>query len=223
MTFRGKGAKVRADGSVVNEDYLICDSYQRGRGCAHGYHFNYRLWEGGILDAILLEAMGDRHFSSPEAVRMLEIDLADRVRTRAADSAKAERALTLAIDNQRPEAEARWLALTSAVDEHDAAIRELQRELVDARGAVSPEEHRRRIFALRGTLDDEDEQVRFVTRSRVMEAVHELIGTMSFSASPLCISMTMTNGAEAEVHWEEWGDAANQKGTAWSISMPTAD
>lgn len=219
MTFRSKGAKVRADGSVVHEDYLICDSYQRGRGCANGYHFNYRLWESGVLDAILLDAMGDRHFSSPEAVRLLEIDLAERVRGRAVDAAQAERALKTFIESDRPEVKALWLSLTAAVDEHDAAIRALQREIVDARGAVSPEEHRRRIFALRDTLDDTDEHVRFITRSRVMEAVHELIATMSFSASPLCISMTTTGGGTAEVHWEEWGEAASQKGTAWSTSI----
>jgi len=64
MTFRGKGAKVRANGAIVNEDYLICDSYQRGLGCSNGHHFNYPLWEGGILDAILFDAMEDRHFAS---------------------------------------------------------------------------------------------------------------------------------------------------------------
>ncbi len=53
MIFRGKGSKQRADGSWVNEDYLICDSYQRGRGCTAGHHFNYAVWEAGILDAIL--------------------------------------------------------------------------------------------------------------------------------------------------------------------------
>lgn len=51
MTFRGKGVRQRADGSAVSEDYLVCDSYQRGRGCGNGHHFNYAVWEEGILDA----------------------------------------------------------------------------------------------------------------------------------------------------------------------------
>jgi DNA invertase Pin-like site-specific DNA recombinase len=223
MTFRAKGAKVRADGSEVHEDYLICDSYQRGLGCKNGYHFNYRLWEQGILDAILLDAMGDRHFSSPEAVRVLEIDLAERLRKRAADAARSEKALALLIESDRPEVKVLWRSLTNAVDEHDAVIKALQAEVVAARGAVSPEEHRRRIFALRDTLNDEDEQVRFVTRSRVMEAIHDLIAEMSFSAAPLGVVMRTTTGADVEVHWEEWGQRADQKGTARSISLQEPD
>ncbi len=214
MTFRSKGLKTRADGSVVNEDYLICDSYQRGRGCTVGYHFNYRVWESGILDAVLLDAMGDRHFSAPETARLLDIELAERLRARAADRDQAETALSLYLEYKRPEVKAKWLDFSARVDGHDAVVGELERRVVAARGAVSPQEHRNRIFALRETLDDHDESIRFATRSRAMEAVHELVATLSFSSTEwLGVEITTKGGVLMHLNWEEWGE---QEGIAWA-------
>ncbi|KQT33650.1 hypothetical protein ASG29_06465 [Sphingomonas sp. Leaf412] len=217
MTFRGKGLKRRADGSMVSEDYLICDGYQRGLGCDSGHHFNYPLWESGILDAILLDAMEDRHFASPEALRPLEIELAERIRRRAADKERSGNAMALHVDTGRPEAKAMWLSLAEMVDEHDVAISELRRRVKDARGAVSPEEHRRRIFALRDTLEDDDEQVRFETRSRIMEAAHELIASMAFRSSPNFVEITTKGAVVMHLTYEEW---AGQKGIVCSKWMP---
>ena len=215
MTFRGKGLKWRADGSLVNEDYLICDSYQRGLGCPNGHHFNYPLWESGILDAILLDAMEDRHFSSPEAIRPLEIELAERIRKRAADRERAETSLALFVETQRPEVKAMWMGIVEANDEHDVVIAEIRRRIRHARGAVSPEEHRRRIFALRDTLESEDEQVRFETRSRIMEAVQELVEKMVFS-TPLTVTVTTKGGVIMDLALEDWG---SQKGITWAKWM----
>lgn len=219
MTFRSKGRKLRADGTTVSEDYLICDGYQRGLGCENGFHFNYAVWESGILDAILLDAMEDRHFASPEAIRPLEIELAERRRRRAMNKEQAANALRLFIESDRPEVKAMWLALTEKVDEHDVVIADLRRRIRDARGAVSPEEHRRRIFALRETLEDADEQIRFETRSRIREAAHELVETMAFRSDPLGVDIRTKGGVDMELAWEEWGD---QKGITCTKWMPTA-
>jgi DNA invertase Pin-like site-specific DNA recombinase len=209
MTFRGKGRKVRADGSIVNEDYLICDSYQRGLGCANGYHFNYPLWEGGILDAILFDAMEDRHFASPERIRPLEIELADRIRRRKADRDRAQTALTLFVETDRPEVKAMWTALVELGDEHDVVIADLRRRVREARGAVSVEEHRRRIYALRDTIDDEDEAVRFETRSRVMEAAHELVASIAFN-TVTHVEVVTRSGISMDLAHEDAG--GNQQG-----------
>lgn len=218
MTFRSKGRKLRADGSTVSEDYLICDGYQRGCGCRNGHHYNYALWESGILDAMLLDAMEDRHFSSPEAVRPMEIELAELRRRRVADSERAATALALHVESGRPEPKATWLELVAAVDGHDAAIAELQRRVVQARGTASPEEHRRRIAALRDTLRDDDEQVRFETRSRVIEAFHELVTDMTFGAGPHWVEITTAAGVVMDVVFEDWG--GDQKGITVSKCMP---
>lgn len=213
MTFRGKGRKVRADGSIVSEDYLICDGYQRGLGCTNGRHYNYGVWEEGILDAILYDAMEDRHFSSPEIVRPLEIALADRIRRRVLDRERAETALALYVETNRPEVKAAWMKVTEAVDEHDVVIAELQRRIRDARGTASPEEHQRRIKALRGTLNVEDENVRLEARSRVMEAAHSLVSRMSFMSDWPRVEIVTKGGVIMQLIWEAWGSSDDQRGT----------
>lgn len=220
MTFRGKGLKQRASGAWVNEDYLICDSYQRGRGCANGHHYNYALWESGILDAILLDAMEDRHFASPEAIRPIEIELAAQLRQRNADQARMATALDLFVETARPAVKERWLSLVDAVDEHDKTITHLRRRLLDARGAVSLEEHRRRIFALRDTLNDDNEQLRFETRSRIKEAVHQLVVSMRFSIDPTHVEIHTNAEVVIDVAWEDWGKHPDQRGMTWTKWSP---
>jgi DNA invertase Pin-like site-specific DNA recombinase len=216
MTFRGKGLKRRADGTAVWEDYLVCDSYQRGRGCGNRHHFNYAEWSSGVLTAILHAALSDRHFASPDVVRSIEIEFAERTRARAATSARAGKALKLHLDTGRPGPKAEWLEDVRKVDEHDAAIRTLEARLVEARGAVSPEEHLRRIQALRDTLDDDDDEIRFAARARVMEAVHELIATMVFSTAPPRVMLGTKDGVTVQVGWEDWGEGPIMASTAWT-------
>lgn len=219
MTLRSKGLKARADGTACNEDYLICDGYQRGRGCVAGQHFNYAVWEDGILAPLLLAAMGDRHFASPEEVRPLELELAERLRVRSADMKRVENALSLFVETGRAEVKDVWADLVRTVDEHSAAVADLRRRIRDARGVVSPEEHRKRIFELRDTLDHPDERVRFEARSRVMEALHELVRSMRFSVKPLEVSIEGKDGVNTTIGWEDWGAGPGQRGTSWVKSL----
>ena len=221
MTFRGKGLKQRANGAWVQEDYLICDSYQRGRGCIIGNHFNYAVWQTGILDAILHDAMQDRHFASRGEVRPLEVELAERVRQRAASSTKQETALKLLVETDRPEVKAMWLRLVAEVDAQDKAIVDLRDRLVAARGAVSPDEHRRRIRVMRSRLDDPDEEVRFATRSAIMAAVHELVESIEFKTNPDGVDIRTKQDELVVVGWEEHADGQAGLGSV-KVTPPPA-
>ncbi|VXC96279.1 conserved hypothetical protein [Sphingomonas sp. T1] len=194
MTFRGKGEKVRADGERVNEDYLVCDSYQRGRGCGNGQHFNYPAWEAAILNAILTKAMGDEHFASRREVLAIEVEQAETVRRRDAAERKGATALSLYVETSRDEAKAEWSRLLAEKDECDAALVLLRKRITAARGAVTPAEHQRRIAGMFEQLADDDENTRFEARSRVMEAVHELTASMSFATGPARVQITTKAG-----------------------------
>lgn len=194
MTFRGKGEKVRADGERVNEDYLVCDSYQRGRGCGNGQHFNYPAWEAAILNAILTKAMGDEHFASRREVLAIEVEHAETVRRRDAAERKGATALSLYVETSRDEAKAEWSRLLAEKDECDAALVVLRKRITAARGAVTPAEHQRRIAGMFEQLADDDENTRFEARSRVMEAVHELTASMSFAKAPARVQITTKAG-----------------------------
>ncbi len=194
MTFRGKGEKVRADGERVNEDYLVCDSYQRGRGCGNGQHFNYPAWEAAILNAILTKAMGDEHFASRREVLAIEVEQAETLRRRDAAERKGATALSLYVETSRDEAKAEWSRLLAEKDECDAALVVLRKRITAARGAVTPAEHQRRIAGMFEQLADDDENTRFEARSRVMEAVHELTASMSFATAPARVQVTTKAG-----------------------------
>lgn len=214
MTFRGKGRKQRSDGTWVNEDYLVCDSYQRGRGCTSRTHFNYEVWERGALDPIIHEALGDEDFVSQAAVHDLEVSLAERERLLEPTRARAAAALTLAIETTRHEAREAWLELVAEGDAIEREVDDLRERLVVLRGRTSPEEHRRRIAALRASMAHEDEDVRFEARSKVMAAVHSLVTRMTFTG-PESLSMATANGWDVHVNYDpSYGD------TEWSISGP---
>lgn len=199
MTFRGKGEKVRADGTVVNEDYLVCDSYQRGRGCTNGQHYNYLAWETAVLNAILGRAMGDEHFASRQEVRALEVEQAELVRRRDDARRKAAAALDLYLETQRPETKAAWSSLVVDGDACDAALITLKQRITTARGTATPAEHQRRIVALFDQMADDDEDLRFEARSRVMEAVHGLVDTMRFGVGPATVEVATKDGVGAAI------------------------
>ncbi|WP_271298927.1 recombinase family protein [Sphingomonas sp. CV7422] len=194
MTFRGKGEKVRADGERVNEDYLVCDSYQRGRGCGNGQHYHYGAWETAILNAILTKAMGDGHFASRREVLAIEVEQAETVRRRDAAERKATTALTLYVETSRDEAKSEWSRLLAEKDECDAALVVLRKRITAARGAVTPAEHQRRIEGMFDQMQDIDEDVRFEARSRVMDAVHELTASMAFKREPTRVEVMTKAG-----------------------------
>ncbi|KQM98023.1 recombinase family protein [Sphingomonas sp. Leaf25] len=199
MTFRGKGERVRADGAIVNEDYLVCDSYQRGRGCANGHHYNYRAWETALLNAVLAQAMGDEHFTSQQEVRALEVERAESVRRREAAKRKAEVAMDLFLETTRPEAKAAWQRLSAEADGLEAALATLKKRILAARGVVSPAEHQKRIVDLFDQMVAHDEDLRFEARSRVMEAVHGLIGSMRFGPAANLAEVTTKGGLGATI------------------------
>ena len=194
MTLRAKGRKTRADGTVINEDYLVCDGYQRGTGCKHGYHWNLQRWGDAILDLILDHAFEERHFTPANAVRKIESGIAKLERDLAAREEKAATALELAVESGRDEPKALWKRLVGEAGELRSELERAQSELVIARGVVSPEEHQARVSALRVSMDDPDVEVRFEARSRVMHALGELIESLEFHSEPRAVFIDMRTG-----------------------------
>lgn len=180
MTFRGKGLKQRAGGEWVNEDYLVCDGYQRGRGCSNKVHYNYELWENAVLDAILKDAIGDKHFAAPRTVKRLEIELAETERQRTATQGKLAAALNLFVESEAAEVKELWLSLKEADKGMKEEAVDLRKQIAAARGVMKPEAHQRRIAELRESLRADDESTRFQARAKVMEAIHDLVDHMSF-------------------------------------------
>ena len=194
MTLRAKGRKVRADGTVVHEDYLVCDGYQRGTGCKHGYHWNLQKWGDAILQLILDHAFEDKHFVPATVVREIESKIARRERDLSALERKAEEALNLAVESGRDEPKKLWGDLVAEADEIRSELEQMQTDLSAARGTVSPEEHQARVAELRLAMDDPDDETRFEARSRVMHALGELIAHLLFYTNPQSVLIDMHTG-----------------------------
>lgn len=212
MTFRSKGRRQRADGEWVQEDYLVCDSYQRGRGCDNGVHFNYAIWQAGVLDPIIFEALQDKDFISQADVQLAEIELASRERELNLARRKASSALAIAINTERHEARSAWLALTESADVMEADVGDLREHLLRLRGKVSPEEHRRRIEKLRSSLDHANEDIRFEARSKIMAAMHGIVCELKFHKEPRGVSMLIADDRIVYVHYDEM-----KRDTDWSM------
>ena len=193
MTFRGKGAKRRASGEIVQEDYLVCDSYQRGRGCDNRTHYNYVALEVKVLNAVLSVALKDAHFSAPAEVVEIEKLIAKHVRLRDQTRVRATSAMKLHIDTNEAEPKAYWEELSALANAEDLEIDRLQGRLFAARGAVPPEEHAQRVLELRRSLEAPDEDLRFASRTRVMAALHELVTCIVFSMAEGRPHIEMTN------------------------------
>ncbi|MEP2725056.1 recombinase family protein [Roseibium sp.] len=214
MTFRGKGRKQRADGRWVNEDYLICDGYQRGKGCDNGFHFNYGVWERGILDPIIHEAVQEDRSASQSEVRAAEIEVARLERNWIMAKERADSALRIAIETGRHEAQNVWTELAATSDQTGDALDEARERLLSIVHAPTPEEQRDRVRQLRKSLHDEDEATRFEARSKVRAAVHDLIDRMTFfGPAPLGVELEIANERLITIHYDDQaGD------TDWSMS-----
>lgn len=194
MTLRAKGRKPRADGTWIDEDYLICDSYQRGTGCTHGFHWNLNTWGNEILDLILEHALEDRHFVPANVVSGIERTISRTEQRVTAMTAKADLALELAIESGREEPRAAWKRMLGELDELRNSLEAQRKQLLHARGVVSPAEHRARVAALREAINDPDEATSLEARGRIMQALGELIEIIEFHAEPRAVFVDMRTG-----------------------------
>lgn len=201
MTLRANGVKLRADGSRVHEDYLVCDRMQRGvirlengRKCHNNVRYKYRNVENGVLDAILADAVVDRHFAEPKAAIMAANEYAkakievDRLRSRMST------ALEMQIDYPRPEAKAAYANAIEAYDAQERKLADLSALLLKARGSVSPEAHKSRIESLRAQIEDNDEDIRYGARVTVRLAISELVREMTFHRKARRVSIVLIGG-----------------------------
>lgn len=168
MTFRNKGKP--------GEQYLVCDNALRHHGCSYRTHFNYAALEAAVIDQTLHLALDDTHFSAPETVARLDAERAKQ-QVVVDDLSKKQRRLVKILADYDNMAEAE-LQLREAVVDAAAAKEELsiiERNLLVARGQVSPLENVRRIRKMIAALSSSDEEERAIARGTVQQAIRSLI------------------------------------------------
>ena len=124
-------------------------------------------------------------------IRGVESRIAKTERALENSEAKAGAALELHVETGRAEPKELWKKHVVTSDELRAELERLGKELIVARGTVSPEQHQARVMALRISMEDPDEGTRFEARARVMQALGELVTTLDFHADPPAILINM--------------------------------
>lgn len=181
MTMRGRGIRHNADGTTVREDYLYCDGAIRKRGCDNRTGWHYPTIEKAVLDQLLHLALDPSYFRKADVSAHLEGELATLKRRLADDRKRMAKAYAIALEDDEDEnAMAGYRKLKDIVKTAKATIARLEGELADASGAVSPEQHLKRVDEVRALMDSDDEDERYQARAKVKAALNSLIAKATF-------------------------------------------
>jgi DNA invertase Pin-like site-specific DNA recombinase len=182
MTSINCGVERLADGSTISRRYLMCSSAHRSHGCTNRVRFSYKMVETAVLDELLHLAMDDQHFAAPSAGGQVEKALADAKRALVAADKRRQVALEEREDD--PEDEMAKALYRKRRDEFKAAtveVEHLEGEVAKLRGAVSPQEHLKRVSEVRAMMHDDDPDTRYKARQRVKLALNDLVEAITFN------------------------------------------
>lgn len=168
------------DGTKSRHYFLYCENAKVGKSCDHQIGWTYDRIEAPLLDNLLSLAMDDAYFAIDEDLTQLEAAVLAATAEVSELATRAERLLVL-VEEGDPRAEAKYRALQRGYTDAERKLEEVKAELEEARGAVTPDEHLRRVAEVRELIDSEDSEIRFQARRRVKAALHDLISVMSFN------------------------------------------
>ncbi|MEC3910043.1 recombinase family protein [Sphingobium sp. CR2-8] len=188
MTYRDKGRQ--------NEQYLVCDSALRGRGCDRRSHWNYNVLERTILDEALdliadLEGpvVSDKLRHLTEQVAQLEHgaqDLRDR-RTRLLDL------LSRGPDEQ---AEQLYRYLGEELDAKQAKVKVVREDLRLAQVELPLDKHADRLREARVSII-RDGPERLAIRLKAQQAARSVIDGIAFDAHHQHVTVVLAGGIAA--------------------------
>lgn len=190
MTYRNKG--------TPSEQYLVCDSGIRHRGCRFRVHFNYAVLEDAVLHRLLHLVLNDDHFRAPDTVHTLQARQI-AMESNVVDLQNQERRLVMLLSrmDENPEVERRLSEV--ALERHAAteALAEVERDLRNAQGQVSPDVHLARVHQVRDAILSQDEGVRNPARATVQQAFRQIIDSMECDPHAEHTTIVLLSGLHA--------------------------
>lgn len=163
--------------------YFKCSGAVRGNRCDHQGGFNYQYLQDAVLDNLLTLALDDAHFVQQHVAIHIadQLAAAKRELDRLEDS--ANEALTMTLDKafrHDERVKRRYADLSEQTDKQKALVEKLDVALVAAKGRVTPGEHLARVAFVRDAIDSQDDKERDGARSKVMEALQQIVGQITF-------------------------------------------
>lgn len=179
----------------TNINYLMCNSARRNYRCTNKKRIRYEHLEKAVLDNLLHLVLDDTHFEIADRVTELKVEIADKEHWLGEKNERLARLVDSFSRTGSPAVERMLLQLEHEVGSDGRLLEELRAEYNRASGAVSPEEHRKRIENVRTLLNDPDRNVRLEARRRVHQALRAIL---TIQCSPEQIStVILANGLAA--------------------------
>lgn len=193
MAARGSAAYVTNSRGETRRHYsLYCDANKVGHTCDNSRGWSYDRVEGPILDRILTLAMDDQHFGGTLDTAPLE-KAVYQARATITDL-KAKIALLIdAIEAGGDAIKDRLAKRNAELEAAKGALAEAEEALATAKGKVSPAEHLRRVAEVRALMWSDDPDERFQARSRVKQALGELIDKITFHPATGMVSVLLVD------------------------------
>jgi hypothetical protein len=156
--------------------YLHCYNAKRGGSCDNRILYRYEPFEKAALEQVLNLALKDQYFRRSDQTAVLANQVAQAKKKLEARKAAQTRLLNLIMDDvDADEAKAMLKVVRGEVRESEKRVQDAEAELAKARGAVSTEEHRRRVLAMAHAVTSEDEKIRSEARLIVREALSAVV------------------------------------------------
>ncbi len=173
--------KSRKDGRAMvyqpktARSYLMCNNNRRKHLCENSARIRYEYLEPAILDAVLTVVMDDKRFTMDDRVAALSANVAEAERLIQGKQHNLS-AIVASISKNFVEA----LAVQAGVIEKDikadqAQLDEMRDELRKQTGSASPSEQLERVREVRASLNSGDKDVRYSARSKVKQALAQLV------------------------------------------------
>lgn len=171
--------RVNKKGETHRHYFLYCQNAKVANTCDNQQGWTYDRVETPILDRLLTLAMDDQHFGGGLDVALFERSVFEA----RASVADLQSKITLLLDALEVGGNAIKDRLAQRNRELEAAKDRLaasEEALAEARGKVSPAEHLRRVAEVRQLMWSDDEAERFQARSRIKQALGDLIYAITF-------------------------------------------
>lgn len=186
------------DGTKTRHYFLYCVGAKlRSAECDHQMGWTYDRVEGPLLDHLLALAMDDQHFDT-EGADIVTFETAVMAAKGRVDelTIRVGRLLDMLEDGDA-EAQDRYRERREELLTAKAKLVDAEAALAAARGAVSPEQHLKRVQEVRDLLHAEDEDKRYQARQRVKMALQDVIRDMRFNHETKVISVGLVGGLGA--------------------------
>lgn len=157
-------------------EYLRCLRVVNGGECVNTSHYRYDTFERAALDRILHDTIDNSFFAQADETGPLAGRVADikkEVELREAEQQRLIKLATMLDDVEQIAADLNKIRLE--VFNLKLRLAEAEDNLARARGAVTPDEHIRRVMELKDAIYSEDDDLRNEARRKVRDAMQSVV------------------------------------------------